>query len=239
MKFIPIILACFCFAFGARAACPEGDFVKEQRGINEAMEYYYMCAVGQNDDETQLMLARAFQRGTNGIIPDPKKSMLFYHLAADNGNAVAQVEFAQLLLKLDETAMGRESVLAHTRRMKAAFSVAGGLFKGELLHPYALLMLAAEKPDQKWYYPTEEKSNPGAAVLVKNYQIDAKRKQMVLRDASLWKQRKMIEAAQDVMEPEEFDKFQTTVLPKYGRADGFSRNQAMQNLKDAIQNYLK
>ncbi len=239
MKFLTFIFMCFCWTGLAWAACPEGDYVRDKKNIQDAMEYYYMCAVGQNDDETQLMLARAFQRGTNNITPDANKSMLFYHLAADNGNAVAQVEFAQLLLKLDETPMGREAVLKHTRQMQAAFAVAGILFKGELLHPYALLMLAAEKPEQKWFYPTAEKTSAGAALLLKNYQIDAKKKQNVLREASLWKQRKMLETAQDVMSPADFKAFQSAVLPRQGRVDGFARNQAIQNLKDAIQNYLK
>ncbi len=238
MKFLGVICVCFFITVRALAACPEGDLVRDKNGMAEALMYYYGCATGENDDETQLMLARAFQRGT-GVTPEPAKALLFYHLAADNGNASAQLELAQLLLKLDETPAGRDTVLEYARKMKAAFAGAGDLFDGALLHPYALLMLAAENPAQKWYYPTASKTASGAAVLLQDYQIDPLKKQTVLQSASLWKQRKMRETARDVMSADAFRKFESAVFPTTGRVDGFARNQAVQDLRDAIQTYLK
>lgn len=82
---------------GAHAFCPLGDAAARKNGLESAISLYTQCALAQNDDETQLMLARYYQRQKNTT-----QSLFYYHLAADNGNAVAQTELAVLLLDLDK-----------------------------------------------------------------------------------------------------------------------------------------
>jgi len=238
MKFWAFCFGCL-LSTAVWAGCPEGDFMRDKHGSEAARVYYDTCATYENDDETQLMLARSYQKGLNGYKTNSGKALLFYHLAADNGNAVAQVELAQLLLQLDETHNGRETVLAHNRKMEAVFKSNTVLFDGTLLHPYALLMLAAEKENQKWYYATTQKSAPAAAALLKNYRIDGDKKRSVIQQASRWKQRKMLEAAQDVMPESAYQRFREAVFPERGQADTFARNQAIERLREAIETYLK
>ena len=112
-------------------------------------------------------------------------------------------------------------------------------FDGEVLHPYALLVLASEPSVHKWYYPTKTKYSTEALKLLQNYQIDDKKKAILMKQASLWKQRKMMETAQEVLSKTEFKKFKETVYPSKGQPDSFARRQAVTELKEKVENYLK
>ena len=64
------------------------------------------------------------------------------------------------------------------------------------MHPYALLMLASESPDKKWYYPSQVRNAPPKALtLYKAYKIDGDKKRFALRQASQFKTRKLLPTA--------------------------------------------
>ena len=97
----------------------------------------------------------------------------------------------------------------------------------------------SENAEQKWYYPTKFKSNAEATVLLKSFQIDDEKKKMLLQQGSQWKQRKMKETAYEIMPLKEYKDFMNTVYPEKGRPDAFARQQAVMNLKNKVENYLK
>ena len=112
-------------------------------------------------------------------------------------------------------------------------------FKGELLHPYTLLVLASEPSAHKWYYPTKTKYSAKAIKLLENYKIDDKKKKILIKQASLWKQRKIMETAKEVLSESEFQKFKNTMYPLKGQVDQFERQRAIARLKETVENYLK
>ena len=84
-------------------------------------------------------------------------------------------------------------------------------FDGDILHPYALFMLAAENANQKWYYVSDVLSAPEAGGLLKNYQLDKGKKTQMQRLASRWKERKMFDAAKEVYSEADFKKFENAL----------------------------
>lgn len=221
------------------AICEAGDSVY-QKSVKASIPAYQNCAIIENDDEAQLKLAHIYYEGAKNVEKDVVKTLLYLHLAADNGNAVAQTKLAKLLLALDETSQGREKVLSYMKQIKLALGNASSLeFQGEILHPFVLLSLAVEPVSQKWYYPTNTKSSSEAAALLKSYQVDEKRKKDLIKQGARWKQRKLMETAKEVLSFDEYEKFKNVLYPTKGKADPFLRKQELSNLREKIQTYLR
>lgn len=227
------------FSFHVLADCPKAESLYLQKGFSVAQDEFVRCAIYENDDETQLFLAKTYQKGTQYIQPNIMRSLLYYHLSADNGNAEAQTVLAELLLKMDSNDEDRKILVNYIKKVNLAFSRGQTMFKGELLHPYILLLLAYESVGQKWYYPTQTKSYSKAYVLLNQYQISDEKKKTLFSQASRWKQRKMLETAQEVLSYDEYQKFFDTLYPKHGRVDGFMRSQAIKMLQERVKNYLE
>ena len=237
-KFI-IFLLSFIVSSSVFAACDAGDNVYQQ-SVKASIPSYQNCAIIENDDEAQLKLADIYYNGAKNVEKDEIKTLLFLHLSADNGNAVAQTRLAKLLLEMDETTVGREKVLSYMKQIKLALeNDTTSRFKGEVLHPFVLLTLAAESSEQKWYYPTNTKSSNEALSLLKSYQVDEQRKRELIRQGVQWKQRKMMETAKDVLSFDEYEKFKNVLYPSKGKADPFLRKQELSKLREKIQTYLK
>ena len=145
-----------------------------------------------------------------------------------------------MLIEMDSNPEKRERLASYLRQIKSSLNRAGDYsFKGEILHPFVLLLLASESAEQKWYYSTTVKYSSEAAKIIKEYQLSESKKQELLRAASLWKQRKMMETAKEVLSESEFQTFEKIIFPKQGKADPFLRKQAISNLKTKVENYLK
>lgn len=220
-------------------ACPEGDFILKEKGIDASIVAYQRCALNENDDNAQVVLARIYHGGNNGIKKNVMKALLYYHLAADNGNAVAQTELAKLLLQMDSETTSRQELISYLKQIQIALkNDQSSTFKGEILHPYVLLLLAAEKQDQKWYYPTTVKVCPEAVSLLRSYSISDKQKKELLQQGSAWKQRKILEVAKEILLPLDYQLFYQILYPKKGIPDAFLRKQALEDLKEKIYIYL-
>ncbi len=217
------------------ARCLLGEAVQQKQGLKASLPIYQDCALVENDDDAQCFLASLYQKGREGISPSTGKALLFYHLSAENGNARSQTELAKLLLKLDETPQGRQEIQTYLKKIQTALGQnPANPFKGELLHPYTLLLLAQENGKQKWYYPTKTTTSAEASVLLKNYRIDSQKRAQALRDASSWKRKKMMEAAKEVFSPQEYQTFYQSIYPNEGRSDPFTRSQELEKLKKQI-----
>lgn len=232
-----IVLIFLFITHTAFAACPVADKIAREKGMDKALPVYINCALYQNDDETQNYLAGIYEKGLGSISKNLNRALLFYHLSAENGNASSMVSLSNILRRLDETDSGREELLNYFKKIRLQRLT--GSFTGQFLHPYALLMLAAEKPEVKWFYITSTKSDPRAAKLLKEYQIDDIKKKEVVREATQWKQRKMLDIAKEAFSPSEFRDFYQTLYPKTGRPDAFKRSQAVNKLKEKIESRQK
>ncbi|MDY6407305.1 MAG: hypothetical protein SPL08_01185 [Pseudomonadota bacterium] len=230
------ILGILCWATGVTADCPVADELARTKGLSAALSAYLGCAVNQNDDESQLYLAHVYMTGQENVAQNRQRALLFYHLSAENGNATAMVELARLLIELDNDDKTRGEITSYLEKIQGQFqNNFENSFKGELLHPYALLMLANEAPESKWFYLSRQKSDSRSAQLLKNYQIDAAKKKQVMRTATLWKQRKMVDMAREVFSVSEFNDFYRTLYPETGLPNAFTRAQAVEKLKSRIE----
>ncbi len=238
--FVGVFGLFYCFlSWDVFAACPEGSRLMRSKNNEKAVLAYQECAIRENDDDSQLVLARLYNKGERYAAQNTTKALLYYHLAADNGNAIAQTELAKLLLEMDKDDEKRKQLISYLKQIQTAMkNDRNATFKGEILHPYALLSLAAEKQDQKWYYPTKAKISPEASVLLRSYSLPANKKKEVLRAGSAWKQRKMLETAQEVFSEEEYKQFYQTIYPQKGVPDAFLRKQALEKLKEKVHLYL-
>ena len=239
MRFIVFWL----FLWGACIAwadCPVADKIAREKKLSEAMSLYFQCALQNNDDETQLYLARIYGKGQGDVAKNTQRTLLFYHLSSENGNAAAMVELATLLRSLDDSDESRQEIITYSRKIAAqAKKTIGGSFDGKLLHPYALLVLAAEKPEAKWFYTTKTKTDPRATELLKNYKVDPDKKKVLMQTATAWKQRKMKDMAANALTLKELNEFYKTLYPKKGLPNNFARSQAVNKLKERVENIQK
>ena len=239
MRYFFLILI-LCYTGAVSAGCPVAEQIAREKGLTAALPVFIHCAIQQNDDDTQLYLARIYAKGHGNIAKNTSKSLLFYHLSSENGNAAAMVELSSLLTTLDEKEETRREISDYLDKAQTILkSNTQNSFKGELLHPYALLMLASENPTEKWFYMTQTKSDPRAAQLLKDYQIDPEKKKQVIREASKWKQRKMRDIAREVYSVAEYNEFYNTLYPKQGLPNSFARSQALNKLKEKIESKQK
>lgn len=235
--FFGIFVLFFSFSVFANM-CDEATRITLERGFSKAVLLYESCALETNNDEAEILLAQAYETGEKGVQKNTQKALLFYHLSAENGNAQAQSALARLLLTLDESPQGREQVQSYLSKMHAAYqNVPTDEFKGELLHPYTLLLLAAEKPTAKWYYPSEELTSEKAGAQLREYKISKEKKAQAVKDATVWKQKKMLQAAKELYTPTEYQNFKNAVAPVHGKADPFTRNQAVTKLQKTIKQF--
>ena len=233
----------FLFLWGsclAWADCPVADKIAREKKLSDAMPLYIQCALQSNDDETQLYLARIYRKGQGDVGKSIQRTLLFYHLSSENGNAAAMVELATLLRELDDSDEKRAEIIAYSKKIAAqAKRTIGGSFDGKLLHPYALLALAAEKPEAKWFYTTKTKTDPRATELLKNYKVDGDKKRVLMQTATAWKQRKMKDMANNVLTLKELNEFYKTLYPKKGLPNSFARSQAVNKLKERVESIQK
>lgn len=237
MKYGLFILMGLAVAVPALAKCVEGDRLARSKGMPAAIETYETCAVQYNDDAAQALLAPIYEKGRYGLAVNTQRALLFYHLSAENGNAVSQTALAELLMRLDENEGGRAEIRKYLRKINVAGKRTGGQVSADVLHPYALLALAAEKQAAKWYYPSEVLSAPKAGQLFRAYQIEPEKQREVMRLATAWKNRKMLAAAKEVLPAAEYQRFYDELYPAAGRPDAFSRSQTVKRLEEQVKRY--
>ncbi len=218
--------------------CDIAAQTERKEGLASAIKQYEQCALSKNNDDILVLLAKTYLNGENGVEKNIQKALLFYHLSAENGNAQSQVDLSKLLTQMDGAEDTRQVLRAYLSKIKFFMkNQEETSFDGDFLHPYALLALAAEPVNQKWYYPTNVLTAPDAKGLLKKYKISDQKKTGVIKEATAWKQRKMMEAAKEIYAPADYEKFVQIVKPSTGRADAFARSQALSKLQKDIQSY--
>ena len=193
-----IIFSLFILAsVTTHAACPVADSFFEKGMNGSAVAALETCATAYNDDESQLKLVKLYANGQYGLQPDLNQVLYYSQLAAETGNAQAQLLLAEILISENATPETRDILLKYRSKVqKNSFNDNQGDFNGDFLHPYALLMLASESAEKKWYYPSKVRSAPPKAIsLYKGYQISDEGKREAIRQASQFKTRKLLQTA--------------------------------------------
>ena len=216
MKWLGLIS--ILWSFSVNAACQMAEMMQEISTPEQQLMLYENCAVNQNDDETQSMLAQQYATGTGGVKKDLNRALYYYQLSAENGNAESQAQLARLYMEVDRSPATRKLLTTYLKTIRAVDlqelatmqgkTIPPEVFKGELVHPYALLLLASEAEDNKWFYPSKIRKAPDyVEKLLKDYQLDEEKKKKQMQVASAWKRRKLLESAYYVLPDDEYEVF--------------------------------
>ena len=213
-------------------ACPLADRYIKRNNPQATIFAWQMCALKNNDDGAQMNLADSYLNGKNGVEKDESQALYMYHLAAESGNAKAQLKLAQLLRSFDTSPERRAKLLEYQSKLTNLSKDNEG-FQGEIYHPYTLMLLASEKAENKWYYPSQERKPPEEiSKELKNYQVNSKVQQAALRDASRWKTRKLLEIAKEVVAEAEYADFEMKLK------DPQKRDKTIEELKKRYDAYV-
>lgn len=230
-----IFLLLLCCSFSTQAACPLADRFFKKGKPAAAVGFLQSCAINYNDDESQMKLAHAFTKGLYGLGKDNRKTLYFYQLAAEAGNAEAQLALAEAFMQADKTSESRDELLDYRTKIQTVQSnPEKGTFNGDFLHPYALLLLASESPDKKWFYPSlVRQAPPKTAALLKTYKIDDDKKRLAMRQASQFKTRKILQIAKEVLPEDEYQEMESQLKNQQTQA------QALATLKQKMDAYIQ
>lgn len=225
-------------SFGVSASfCPYSSTLLDSMPVKSMLALYKNCAESLNDDVSQVKLAELYDKGGAGVTQDLKKALYYYQLSADNGNAESQTRLAQIYMEADKTREGRQQVREYLDEIVSiSFSDSEEKdFDGSLVHPYVLLMLANEKPENKWYYPTKVLQAPAyAKSLFNSFNLNDKQIHNFKRQASAWKKRKLLEIARQILSKEEYQTFVSTLYPTQGQGDAFKRSQLLKEFQEKV-----
>ena len=232
---------------GAWAACPNAANYEDILSTEQVMGLYDICATYMNDDETQVLLARRYALGTHGVKKDLNQALYYYQLSAENGNAESQAQLAKLYIELDKTPETRKLLKKYLSTIKVTPRIDSPgqrypeeEFQGELIHPYTLLLLANERPENKWFYPSKIRKAPSYVdELLQSYKVTDEKKQKQTRAAVAWKKRKLLERATYLLTKKEYDEFKNTLYPAEGKADPVAREQALAAFKKRYEEETK
>ncbi len=231
-----IILGILMMSVSASAFCPHPLGYMDKAKSAKDLFIYKNCAEGYNDDAAQAKLAKIYDKGSEYIQKNPKKALYFYQLSAENGNAESQARLAQLLIEADKSPKTREMVYDYLDSVVPMYPDDKNKYDGSLMHPYLLLLLANENPENKWYYPSAVTEVPDfGKSLYRTYGVNETQKKNLMKKASEWKKRKILDMANQLLDKKEFQEFEETLYPKKGAADEFKRSQALAQLKAKVE----
>ena len=216
----------------ALSRCLMADEYLKQGDVTRELLTLNVCAIQYNDDESQMKLADIYLNGLKGESKDELTALYMYQLAAESGNTEAQIRLSQLLQSFDTSPERRAKLKEYMKKLEKTYKNADG-FSGEIMHPYTLLLLASERADNKWYYPSSNRiASPQVSTLLSQYKITPEKRQVALQEASRWKTRKLLETAKEVLTGEEYAEFEKKVK------NVSTRTQAMMELKKHMQDYI-
>ena len=210
-KFL-ILLALFLAAsLSANAACGNTDEAVKKGNYKQAVNYYRMCAT-REDASSMYKLASLYAKGLGISSPDKKAARKYYLKAANLGYAPAQMMIgADLILENASSADKTEG--------------------------YKWLLLAAEKPDNKWIYPLSDTADSGKAVQYLkqlNSLVSSREKKDAMAAAGVFKQQKVFQMAKLIFNQDEYNDF----MADYEK-EGDARAEALEYLRQKAAEYKK
>ena len=210
-KFL-ILLALFLAAsLSANAACGNADEAVKKGNYKQAVNYYRMCAT-REDASSMYKLASLYAKGLGISSPDKKAARKYYLKAANLGYAPAQMMIgADLILENASSADKTEG--------------------------YKWLLLAAEKPDNKWIYPLSDTADSGKAVQYLkqlNSLVSSREKKDAMAAAGVFKQQKIFQMAKLIFNQDEYNDF----MADYEK-EGDARAEALEYLRQKAAEYKK
>ena len=222
------------------AACLFGDAYLKRGHHKQARQVYENCAKEQNDPSAQYALGQMYQRGT-GAQQNIMLALFYYRFAAENGLASAQRALAQLMMEVERMgAPGQAALKEYEDKIqdlkKAQSSDTVLPPKKREMSAYAWMLLAAEKADNKWFYPAGATQDPEAVRLLPTLEsrYGKSAREQAVRQASAWKEDKLMQTAKAVLSDTEYASFSDTLYPRGRKPDPARRLLEVSKLKQRI-----
>ena len=222
------------FAPLAHAACLYGEAFWDKQDYKRAEDYYKECAKN-NDSVALYKLGLIYKNGYIENKKDVVKCLAFLRFSAENGYAPAQRELGVALLELNQSDVGRKTVAEYQGNIQATSGnskILGNTKKTDI-SPYAWILLAAEKAENKWYYPSGAFSDDDAVQIIQQSRMDRNTKKTATAEAGSWKMKKLRSTAKEILSADEYRAFETAVFSQ--QADPATRASAMGYLKQKIE----
>jgi len=210
-KFLILLVVFLAASLPAGAACDSADEAVKKGNYKQAVNYYRMCA-SREDAASMYKLASLYAKGLGISSPDKKAARIYYLKAADLGYAPAQVMIGADLVLENATSVDKTE-------------------------GYKWLLLAAEKPDNKWIYPIKDTADSNKAVQYLkqlNSLVSSREKKNAMAAAGLFKQQKIFHMAKLVLNKDEYQEF----MIAYGK-EGDARAAALAELRQKVAEYKK
>ena len=237
MKKIFWILFLLGWTLPAMADCFEGDMAFAREKWSLARLAYETCAQTKNDADSFYRLGQIYLTA-KGVPVDRTRALLYFRYGAEKGYAPAQRELAKLmslpLLPKDAAKRVQDKITAQKSRRPRLAHVDDALE----LSDFAWALLASERAENKWFYPSPALSDAEAQKMVADMERSRGKaaKETAVREASRFKEDLLIWAAREIYNDIEFNRFMQSVFPSDGRPDYIRRTQAVEKLKQDILN---
>ena len=210
-KFLILLVLFLAVSLPAGAACDNADEAVKKGNYKQAVNYYRMCA-SREDAVSMYKLASLYAKGLGISSPDKKAARAYYLKAANLGYAPAQVM------------IGADLVLENATSADKA-------------EGYKWLLLAAERPDNKWIYPIKDNADSDKAVQYLkqlNSLVSSREKKNAMAAAGLFKQQKIFHMAKLVLNKDEYQEFMIAY-----EKEGDARAAALAELRQKVAEYKK
>lgn len=233
-SFLTAFFALFLSASLSYATCPYGDAFWDKRDYERAEEYYISCAKNNNSDalyKLGLIYKDGYVEGQKDLV----KGLSFLRFSAENGYAPAQRELGLSLVNLSKDEQGLKTIDEYQKKIPtiSGKSKILGNIKKTNLSPYTWILLAAEKAENKWYYPAEAISDEEAIQFIQKLNMDDAIKKTVMTEAREWKMKKLRSTAKEILSKDEYQTFEQAIFSNQSTPD--ARASAMGYLKQKIE----
>ena len=231
--FLATLSSVFLFASFVYADCPHGDALWDRQEYQTAERYYMECA-RKNDSDALYKLGLIYKNGYVEQQKDVIKGLSFLRFSAENGYAPAQRELGEALLELEQSESGRQIISEYQEKIQPASKGTGILARAKRtdLSPYAWILLAAEKKENKWYYPCKAVSDEKAIQIIQESRMGKDARTKAVTEAGMWKMNKLRSTAKEILHLDEYRTFERAVFSE--QASPADRASAMGYLKQKI-----
>ena len=235
MKKIFLTLFLLGWVLPAAADCFEGDMAFAREKWRTARLAYEACAQTKNDALSFYRLGQIYLTA-KGVPVDRTRALIYFRYGAEKGYAPAARELAKLmnspLLPADAVGRVQAKITAQKARRPRLTHVDDTLE----LSDFAWALLASERAENKWFYPSPALSDTEAQKMVADWERTRGKaaKEAAVREASRFKEELLIWAARETYGDKAFFQFMQAVFPPDGRPDYTQRTQAVEKLKQDI-----
>lgn len=228
MKKLLFLLVCFKVS-EALAFCPIGALYEKAGKEFDAWAQYQACADVNNDAPSQLYIGQIYLKGNANISQSLTMALSYFRKGAENGYAPAQRQLAVLMQEIEALGPDGQKALSDFEDNWRQENNSNR----KTMSALSWMMLAAEKPENKWFYFSENVLDKEAVKLLSQFKAKMSPKQIeeAQKAATAWKQEQLLRQAKKLLSDEAYNDFKQAIYPNKNVKAKISRLQAVEELK--------